>query len=186
MLQQASTKPKGKPGRPKGSPPTPASWRPGQSGNPAGAPVTERTRIANTLVRAADEHREALVAKVIEQALQGCQNSQKLIFERFLGPVRAQTAPVVIEGIASGSVESRLEAVLAAASVGKITSDEASVLTGAIRAATEAASLASLERELASIREMRQQVISNALPTHQEGLQRPETIEEVSDGVRPY
>jgi Family of unknown function (DUF5681) len=180
MLQQKSTKPQGKPGRPKGSGPTPASWVKGQSGNPGGAPVTERTRIANALVRAADEHREALVAKVIEQALDGCQNSQRLIFERFLGPVRAQTAPVAIEGIASGSVESRLEAVLAAASVGKISSDEAAVLTGAIRAATEAASLASLERELQSIREMRAQaLLANPSGTHQEGLQALEMAEEV-------
>lgn len=184
MLSQTSTKPKGKGGRPKGSPPTPASWKPGHSGNPKGAPVTERTRIANTLVRAADEHRDALVAVVIKQALEGCQASQRLLFER-LGPapVRAQTMNQALPGIAEGSIESRLEAVLRAASKGEISSDEAKTLTDTIKGAVEAASIANLERELESIRTMRQQALL-AQQAPASALGAPETIEEVPAGVR--
>lgn len=184
MLQQSSTKPKGKPGRPKGSGPTPASWRPGQSGNPAGAPVTERTRIANTLVKAADEHREALAQAVVKQALAGCVASQRLLFER-LGPapVRAQTAAQEMPGIDAGSIEARLQVVLAHAAAGRISSDEAKTLIDAIRGATEAASIASAERELQTIREMRLQAL-NAAVTRQNGLQPLKTAQEVHEHVR--
>ena len=172
MLQQASTKPKGKPGRPKGSPPTPASWRPGQSGNPAGAPVTERTRIANTLVRAADQHREELAQVVVQQALLGCVASQRLLFER-LGPapVRAQTAAQEMPGIDQGSIEARLQVVLQHAAAGRISADEAAVLVTAIRNATEAAALAAAERELQAIRELRAQ--ASALETPQARQEGP-------------
>lgn len=184
MLQQTSTKPRGKPGRPKGSGPTPASWRPGQSGNPAGAPVTERTRIANTLVRAADEHRDELAQVVIRQALAGCVASQRLLFER-LGPppVRAQTVAQEMPGIDAGSIEARLQVVLEHAAAGRISSDEAAVLVNAIRNATEAAAIASAERELQTIREMRQQSLI-ASGTHQNGLQALETMQEAPEHVR--
>lgn len=179
MLQQRSTKPKGKPGRPKGSGPTPASWRPGQSGNPAGAPVTERTRIANTLVKAADEHREELAQAVVRQALAGCVASQRLLFER-LGPapVRAQTAAQAIDGIQRGSIEQRLQVVLQAAADGRVSADEAKVLIDGIRGATEAASIAAAERELQTIREMRLHALS-APRRHQNGPQALETVQEV-------
>lgn len=186
MLQQESTKPRGKPGRPKGSPPTPASWRPGQSGNPAGAPVTERTRIANTLVRAADQHREELATVVVRQALAGCVASQRLLFER-LGPapVRAQTAAQELDGIQRGSIEERLQVVLAHAAEGKISSDEARTLIEAIRGATEAASIAAAERELQAIRELRTQaLVLNAPQTHQEGPGAAITVEENQSHVR--
>lgn len=185
MLQQASTKPRGRPGRPKGSPPTPASWRPGQSGNPAGAPVTERTRIANTLVRAADQHREELAKVVVQQALLGCTASQKLLFER-LGPapVRAQTAAQELDGIQRGSVEARLEVVLQHAAEGRISADEAGVLVNAIRGATEAAAIAAAERELATIRELRAQAAALDAPrTRQEALGAAIVVEEASRHV---
>lgn len=180
MLQQESTKPRGKPGRPKGSPPTPASWRPGQSGNPAGAPVTERTRIANTLVRAADQHREELAKVVVQQALLGCTASQRLLFER-LGPapVRAQTAAQEMPGIDQGSIEARLQVVLQHAAAGRISADEAAVLVTAIRNATEAAALAAAERELQAIRELRAQALTLDAPgTRQEALEAATVGEE--------
>jgi hypothetical protein len=185
MLQQESTKTRGKPGRPKGSPPTPASWRPGQSGNPAGAPVTERTRIANTLVRAADQHREQLAAVVIQQALQGCVASQRLVFER-LGPapVRAQTAAQPMPGIEVGSIEARLQTVLQAAAEGRVSADEAKVLIDGIRGATEAAAIANAERELQAIRAMRHQALGDAAVTHQKDLQATQVAEEVLGHVR--
>lgn len=186
MLQQASTKPKGKPGRPKGSPPTPASWRPGQSGNPGGAAVTERTRISNTLVKAADEHREALAAVVVKQALSGCTASQRLLFER-LGPapVRAQTAAQELDGIQRGSVEARLEVVLQHAAEGRISADEAAVLVNAIRGATEAAALAAAERELQAIRELRAQALALDAPrARQEALEATFVDEEGGSLVR--
>lgn len=180
MVQSISSisKPR-RPGRQPGSGPTKGSWVKGQSGNPGGAPIQERTRIANKLIEAADQHRDALAEKVVQQALNGCTASQRLLFER-LGPapIRAQTAPGVLLGIAQGSIEQRLEAVLLAASKGDISSDEAKVLADTIRASTEAAAIASLEREIASIRDMRAQAM-DALQTHQNGLQALESPQQV-------
>lgn len=180
MVQRTNTKLKGKPGRKPGSPPTAGSWRPGQSGNPAGAPVQARTRIAHRLIEAADKHRDELAEVVVKQALSGCTHSQRLLFER-LGPapIRAQTAPGMLAGIAEGSIEQRLEAVLLAASKGEISSDEARTLADTVRASVEAAAIANLERELMVIRGLR----LNASQTHQDALQAPETLIQVPSNV---
>ena len=169
MVQQQKNKIPGKRGRPKGSGPTPSSWRKGQSGNPRGAEPGPAGRLGRELMAAADAVREQLVRTVVQQAIGGCLASQKLLFERALGPVRAQTLAAPLPGVAHGSVEQRLQAVLDAVGAGQISSDEASTLTSAIRQATEAAQIAQLESELASIRAMRQEGLqrlhNNALHT---------------------
>lgn len=169
--QQTTTKPRGKPGRPKGSGGTPASWKPGQSGNPNGN-LSEAGKLARTLMTYAGAAREELAQKITQQALQGCLQSQRLLVERFLPPVRAQTLATPMPGIESGSIEQRLQTVLAHAAEGKISSDEAKTLIDAIRGATEAASIAAAERELQAIRELRAQALALDAPgTRQEALE---------------
>ena len=165
MLQQQTTsKPQGKPGRPKGSPPTPASWKKGQSGNPAGAEPSAAGRVARTLMVATDTVREQLAERIVRQALDGCLQSQRLLIERFMPQVRAQTLATPMPGIESGSIEQRLQTVLAHAAEGKISSDEAKTLIDAIRGATEAAAIAAAERELQAIRELRAQASALEAP----------------------
>lgn len=184
LQQQSTTKPRGKPGRPKGSGPTPASWKKGQSGNPKGAEPTAAGRVARTLMAATDEVREKLAEKIIEQALGGCLQSQRLLVERFMPQVRAQTLATPMPGIESGSIEQRLQTVLAHAAEGHISSDEAKTLIEAIRGATEAAAIAAAERELQTIREIRAQAAALGGPgTQQEALQAPNVIEEATRHV---
>jgi Family of unknown function (DUF5681) len=178
--QQTPSKPRGKPGRPKGLGPTPASWKPGQSGNPRGAEPSPAGRVARTLMAATESVREQLAEKIIEQALSGCLQSQRLLIERFMPQVRAQTLAQPLPGIEQGSIEQRLQVVLKAAAEGQVSADEAKVLVDSIRAATEAAAIAAAERELQAIREMRAQaLLANATGAHQEGPQSLEMAEEV-------
>jgi hypothetical protein len=183
MLQQETiTKPKGRGGRPKGGGPTPSSWKPGQSGNPRGQAPSAAGRVARSLMAAADEVRDQLADRIVKQALAGCVQSQRLLIDRFgPAPVRAQTAAQPLPGIEQGSIEQRLQAVLHAASEGRISADEAKVLIDGIRGATEAAAIAAAERELHAIREMRKQV---ALQTHQNAAQHIELTETVAKHER--
>lgn len=129
--------------------------------------------------------REQLAERIVQQALDGCLQSQRLLVERFLPPVRAQTLATPMPGIEAGSIEQRLETVLAHAAEGKISSDEAKTLIEAIRGATEAASIAAAERELQAIRELRAQaLVLNAPQTHQEGPGAAIAAEEIHSHVR--
>jgi len=177
--QQSVSKPRGKPGRPKGSGPTPASWRPGQSGNPRGAEPSAAGQVARTLMQATNEVRAQLAERIVQQALDGCLQSQRLIVERFMPQVRAQTLAQPLPGIETGSIEQRLQVVLKAAADGQVSADEAKVLVDSIRAATEAAAIAAAEAELAAIRAMRAQALAHAPVAHQEGPQGAIVIEEV-------
>lgn len=183
--QQTTAKPRGKPGRPRGSGPTPASWKPGQSGNPAGAEPSAAGRVARTLMAATDTVREQLAERIVRQALDGCLQSQRLLVERFMPQVRAQTLATPMPGIEAGSIEQRLQTVLSHAAEGKISSDEAKTLIDAIRGATEAASIAAAERELAAIRELRSQALTLDAPQpRQEGPGDAILVEEAPDYVR--
>lgn len=185
LPQQSTTKPRGKPGRPKGSPPTPASWRPGQSGNPKGGEPSAAGRVARTLMAATDTVREQLAERIVRQALDGCLQSQRLLVERFMPQVRAQTLATPMPGIEAGSIEQRLQTVLSHAAEGKISSDEAKTLIDAIRGATEAASIAAAERELAAIRELRSQALTlDAQQPRQDGPGDAILVEEALDYVR--
>ncbi len=179
LPQQTTTKPRGKPGRPKGSGPTPASWKPGQSGNPRGGEPSPAGRVARTLMTATESVREQLAERIVQQALAGCLQSQRLLVERFMPQVRAQTLAAPMPGIEAGSIEQRLQTVLQHAAEGRISSDEAKTLIEAIRGATEAAAIAAAERELAAIRAMRAQAITDAPAARQDGLQRAIEAEEV-------
>lgn len=183
LPQHSPSKPRGKPGRPKGSGPTPASWKPGQSGNPAGAEPSPAGKVARSLMAAANDVRDQLAQLIVQQALAGCLQSQRLLVERFMPQVRAQTLAQPLPGIDQGSIEQRLQVVLQAAADGRVSADEARVLIDGIRGATEAASIASAERELQTIREMRLQALT-APKTHQNGPQALETVQEVPEHVR--
>jgi hypothetical protein len=140
--------------------------------------------VARTLMQATNEVRAQLAERIVQQALDGCLQSQRLIVERFMPQVRAQTLAQPLPGIETGSIEQRLQVVLKAAADGQVSADEARVLIESIRGAVEAASIANLEAELQAIRAMRQQVLSDASQTHQNGPEGPQMVEEVLGHVR--
>jgi len=181
MVQQfQQIKERKKPGRKPGSPPTAGSWKKGVSGNPGA--IGPAGIVARELMSATAEVREELAAKIIRQALDGCLQSQRLLVERFIPQVRAQTLAQPLPGIDEGSIEERLQKVLKAASEGRVSADEAAILISAIKGATEAAAIAAAERDLQEIRQMRVQIIEGA-QTRQNALQEPQMVQEESDDV---
>lgn len=72
-------------------------FKPGQSGNPKGRPPNSRNAISLVKVQVESELREqmkpqmeAIVAKMIEQALDGDREMQKTLFNAWVGKNRAQ------------------------------------------------------------------------------------------------
>lgn len=98
--------------------------------------------------------------------------------------VRAQTLVQPLPGIDKGSIEDRLQVVLQAAADGRVSADEAKVLIDGIRGATEAAAIAAAERELAQIREMRMQMLTNGAVPRLSATESIELVQEESEHVR--
>jgi hypothetical protein len=132
---------------------------------------------------ATEQVRDQLAERIVQQALAGCLQSQRLLVERFMPQVRAQTLAQPLPGIETGSIEARLQVVLAAAAEGRVSADEAKVFIEGIRQATEAAALANAERELSQIREMRAQ--SLALNAPQQLQNDPQGVIDIAEEA-PY
>lgn len=179
---QQIIEPRKKGGRPKGSGPTPASWKPGQCGNPNA--ISDAGKLARRLMAATADVRDQLAERIVHQALNGCLQSQRLLVERFMPQVRAQTLAQPLPGIDKGSIEERLQVVLQAAADGRVSADEAKVLIDGIRGATEAAAIAAAERELAQIREMRMQTLTVGAVPRLSASQSIELVQEELEHVR--
>jgi hypothetical protein len=133
---------------------------------------------------ATEQVRDQLAERIVQQALAGCLQSQRLLVERFMPQVRAQTLVQPLPGIDKGSIEDRLQVVLQAAADGRVSADEAKVLIDGIRGATEAAAIAAAERELAQIREMRMQMLTNGAVPRLSATESIELVQEESEHVR--
>lgn len=71
-------------------------WEPGQSGNPAGRPKNSRNQISLVKLQVEGELRaqmmpqmQAIVSKMIEQALDGDKEMQKILFSAWVGKSRS-------------------------------------------------------------------------------------------------
>src|SRR6185437_4930126 len=103
-------------------------WLPGQSGNPAGAPrLTARVR---SLLA---PYTETLIESVIAQAICGDVAALRLCLERICPPLRADSEPTEIPGLAEAkTLVEKTSAVLDAMSRGEVGADTAAQIIAAI------------------------------------------------------
>lgn len=95
---------------------TPAAWKPGQSGNPAGrTPGVEKIR------QLLEPKREELVAKAVEMALGGDSIALRICIDRLAPPPKAESAPVKIPGLADAlTPKEKADSIVAAVAEGQI------------------------------------------------------------------
>ncbi len=121
------------------------SWRPGQSGNPAGRkPGTGKVDKLRALLQ---PHAEELVAKAVEMAKAGDTTALRLCLERLIPPMKARDEPVQVEGL-QGRLVDQGSAALRAMGEGQLTPEQTTALLQALATQARLVEVDELSRRL--------------------------------------
>lgn len=106
------------------------SWKPGQSGNPAGRPAGTG-EIAKLRAAIADRVPE-LLAAMMTKALDGDVGAARLLLERAIAPLKAIEQAVELQLPDGGTLTAKASAVLSAAAAGDLAPGQAAQLIAAL------------------------------------------------------
>ncbi len=134
--------------RPKGNP----TWKPGQSGNPAGRkPGTGEV----AKIRAAINDRvPELLAAMMVKALEGDVGAARLLLERAVAPLKAAEQAETIT-LPEGSLTEQGRAVLCAVAAGELAPGQGAALLGAIGTLARVTEIDELEARLTKLENAR-------------------------------
>lgn len=128
----------------------PHAWKPGQSGNPAGKP---RGSGAVAKLRAAiGEHLQEILGELIQRAKAGDLGAARILIDRVLPPLKAESAPQAVE-IPPGGLREQGEAILRAVADARIGIHEGCALLGALGTHARIVEVAELEARIAALEE---------------------------------
>jgi len=126
-------------------------WKPGQSGNPKGRPkgiVDKRAALRKAL----GDELPAIVAAVVKAAKGGDVQAASLILSRAMPPLRPSREPIVLEGVPErGTAVELAQALVVAAARGKLPTDAAADLIGAIAATSRIIEVEELARRITAL-----------------------------------
>lgn len=106
------------------------SWKPGQSGNPAGRPpgVGE----IGKLRAAIGDRLPALLAAMMSKAIEGDVGAARLLLERAIAPLKGIEQAVTLQLPNEGTLTAKANAVLSAAAAGDLAPGQAAQLIAAL------------------------------------------------------
>jgi hypothetical protein len=109
-------------------------FEPGQSGNPKGRPRGSRNAVTLLVESLLDGEAEAIIRKLVEEALDGNSSAMRLALERMLPPKRHRTTTIEFEGEINKPADAARAsgAVLSACAKGEISPEEATQIMGVI------------------------------------------------------
>lgn len=124
-------------------------WQPGQSGNPAGrAPGGAIGQLRQQMRR----ELTAVLARMIEMAKAGDVKAARLIVERVIPPLRAESAPIALPGLdASASLVQQGQTLLDAVAKGQIPPDVAASLLTGLGSVARLREVEELEKRIAAL-----------------------------------
>ena len=123
-------------------------WLPGRSANPKGKPPD--SGMVGTLRKAIRERLPSIVAKLADQAEGGDVQAARVLVERVLPPVRAESREIVVEVLAD-DLTARAKALVDAALAGQVPANVASELVQAIAATARVEELVELRTRIEGI-----------------------------------
>lgn len=128
-----------------------SKFTPGRSGNPDGRPKGSKDR--RTAFRALLEPKApALFSTAIELALKGDTTALKMCLDRLVPSLKAETATVLLPGLAeASSLTDQGRIILAAVAEGRLAPDRATMLLGAMAAHSKTAEIEDIGRRLAAL-----------------------------------
>jgi len=106
------------------------SWKPGQSGNPAGRPpgVGEVSKLRAAIGERVPE----LLAALMTKALEGDVGAARLLLERAIAPLKGIEQAVTLQLPNDGTLTAKAAAVLSAAAAGELAPGQAAQLIAAL------------------------------------------------------
>lgn len=121
----------------------------GKSGNPNGRPpgTDDKRRESRKLLEA---HKEDLIKKVVEMALNGDTSALKICIDRIIPALRPKDAPILLAK-PDGGLSEYGRTVLEAMAAGDISPDEATTVMGAISAQARIVEVDELEKRVAAL-----------------------------------
>ena len=122
-------------------------FKPGQSGNPAGRPKGSVNRQLSELRKAADK----VLPLVIEKALAGDSDAQRLILDRALPRMKAVTPPEPFT-LPEGQLLDQVQAVLRQVAEGELSPTAAVEVVGMVATAAKVEEIDNLRAELKSLK----------------------------------
>lgn len=126
-------------------------WKAGESGNPNGRP--KGSGLAGELRKAIAASSPDIVRRLTEQALAGDVQAARILLDRVLPSAKAESLPVDLPGLASGTLTERAEAALNAAGAGRVAPDVAAALVAAVGALARLKETDELEARLRTLEE---------------------------------
>ena len=128
------------------------TWRPGQSGNPAGRKLGTRVRATMAAERLLDGEAGGLTRKCIELALAGDTTAMRLCMERVAPVRRGRPTVFPLPQIQTpADLPAAMNAVVEAVACGVLTPEEGASLATVLEAHRKTLEMAELERRIAAL-----------------------------------
>ncbi|MFT4046957.1 MAG: DUF5681 domain-containing protein [Solimonas sp.] len=140
MTTEKSRRKQRKPGRP---------WPKGTSGNPKGRP--KGSGLSGALRAAIADRADGIVDTLVRAALAGDVQAARVLLDRVVPALKAESLPVVLPGMEAGSLASRAEKALAAAGAGEVSPDVAAALIAAVGALARVKEVDDIEARLRAL-----------------------------------
>jgi len=124
-------------------------FKKGQSGNPSGKPKgarDKRTQLRDLL----EPHRDELIHKAVQLALEGDTTALRLCMERLVAPLRPRDQPVAF-GAIPGTLRQQGERVYQAVAEGRLTPGESASIMQALSTLARVIETDELEQRIAAL-----------------------------------
>ena len=126
-----------------------AKFRKGESGNKNGRPkgiVDSRVKLRELF----EPHAEELIKKAVEMALGGDTAALRMCLERYVPPVRSESAPVNIGDI-TGTLAEQGQVIITAMGSGRLSPSQAVEMLGALASQTRIREADELEKRILAL-----------------------------------
>lgn len=129
-----------------------ARFQPGQSGNHKGRKPGNGN--AATLRKAIEEHLPDIIDKLADAAKQGNVQAAQVLLSRSLPPLRPDTRPTPIPGIAKGSLSKQGEAIIKSMGAGALTPEQAQSMLAGLASLSKIREIDELDSRLRKLEEL--------------------------------
>ena len=132
------------------------TWKPGQSGNPAGKPPGTRNRATQMVLALMEGGAEEITLAIIDAARKGDIAAARLVLERLAPPARERPISLDLPDTSTlAGVSAAQQTVLEAVGAGELVPTEGATLAGILESRRKAIVTEELERRIVALEQTR-------------------------------
>lgn len=131
-----------------------STWKPGQSGNPAGKPRGARNKATLMVLSLMEQGAEEITKAVVDAARGGDLGAARMVLERLAPPMRER--PIAIDLPSTDTAEGinrAQQVIIEAVGMGELLPGEGNVLAGLVEARRKALETIELEQRVTALEE---------------------------------